>query len=93
MGAAPVPVAHYCNHCSCYYEGQPGTWEALADDYPQGMNIDSVETYTVYQCNDPRGACDLDEDDISIEYNLFKCSDCGEIYEDIADALECCGDE
>lgn len=90
MGVAPVQVAHFCPSCDMWYEGYPPS-EALylASDYSEGHPYDEVETYTVWECGDPAGACELEEQP-RVQMNIWKCSECGDVYEGVADAMECC---
>lgn len=90
MQVAPVPRAHYCGECCAYYEGEMNSWEALAEDYSQGTSMEEVEVYTIYECGDPNGPCTLVDGDFHYVDDVWKCGECGEIFTEIADALDCC---
>ena len=92
MNVVPVPIAHYCGECCSYYAGTMDSTERLAEGAEEGTPHADLEFYTEYYCADPRGACSLVEGDFHYKQNLWQCGECEEIYEDMAEAMDCCGD-
>lgn len=84
---------HVCHSCDKIYLGGPGdlkTVEKLADDYPEGTPLEDLSTYTYYYCKDPRGACELTEDDITFISEVWECGECERLHASVQQAMECC---
>ena len=95
MHVTNLGKGYYCPGCEKYYPGKEPVPEEAASDYVEpGTLIKQIETYTVYACHDgvPEGSnpCTYDEDSFPIYEAIYECGDCGEMYDDFADAVACC---